>query len=89
MQAVSIRFPALLTTLLTLSRWIKTLVDNQPRFFLIIALALVVFLIWQAWIEEQRAKNTPPPGIQTAPTSSGDTPPAVTDMPPVGSVEAA
>lgn len=82
MQGVLIQYPVLLTKkIFTQSKWIKTVVDNQPRFFLIIALALVIFLIWQAWIEEQMAKNAPPPGTQPATTSSNDTP-NVADTPP-------
>ena len=40
--------------------------ENQ-RLFLIVALVLVLFLIWQAWIEEQAARHPPPPPTATAP----------------------
>jgi len=46
--------------------------DNQ-RLFLVIALVFVLFLIWQAWMEEQAAKTLPSQAVVTgepAPPSS-------------------
>lgn len=52
--------------------------DNQ-RLFLVMALVFVLFLIWQAWMEEQAAK-TPRPAVVTAePGPSGS---SVTAAPP-------
>lgn len=50
--------------------------DNQ-RLFLIIALVFVLFLIWQAWMEEQAAKTPPQAAVTTEPAA----PPASTAAP--------
>ena len=47
--------------------------DNQ-RLILVIALGLVLFLIWQAWIEEQMALNPPSPPTEQI-SSPGAAPP--------------
>jgi len=58
--------------------------DNQ-RLILVIALGLVLFLIWQAWIEEQMVLNPPPVQTSTstptgsAPASAPGEAPAPTD----------
>lgn len=67
--------------------------ENQ-RFFLVIALAFVVFLIWDAWQQEQRALLQPPStdtqtaadaganSVPAAPTAGGaDTVPAAGSVP--------
>lgn len=58
--------------------------ENQ-RLLLVIALVFVLFLIWQAWIEEQSAKG-PPPAPVTAPEagtppSEGGAVPSLKDVP--------
>ena len=47
--------------------------DNQ-RLFLGIGLVFVLFLIWQAWIEEQTVSQ-PPPQARTTERAAGDAPP--------------
>ncbi|MFO1351215.1 MAG: membrane protein insertase YidC [Gammaproteobacteria bacterium] len=50
--------------------------ENQ-RLFLVLALGFVVFLIWQAWVEEEMVKNAPPVAATTPITPSAiDTPAA-------------
>ncbi len=46
--------------------------ENQ-RLFLIFSLIFVLFLIWQAWVEEQALRNPPPTPVATAPVE-GTTP---------------
>jgi YidC/Oxa1 family membrane protein insertase len=50
----------------------KILADDNQRLILVIALGLVLFLIWNTWIEEQVALNPLPPQTATvnAPTAS-------------------
>jgi len=54
--------------------------ENQ-RFFLVIALAFVLFLIWDAWQQEQRAKLEPPPDdtVVSTPERGESVPTAPTD----------
>ena len=59
--------------------------DNQ-RLFLIIALAVVLILIWQAWIEEQAVRRSPPVEPRSASeafTSADQTVPDQQDVPSV------
>ncbi len=59
--------------------------ENQ-RLFLVIALMFVLFLIWEAWMEEQAALHSPPPPITTTTpgtgpaVSPGDVPNDLTDI---------
>lgn len=51
--------------------------ENQ-RLFLVIALMFVLFLIWQAWVEDRAAKNPPTPVATTsAPTAAAPSPAGV------------
>ncbi|HXH03997.1 MAG TPA: membrane protein insertase YidC [Candidatus Competibacteraceae bacterium] len=50
--------------------------ENQ-RLFLVIALVFVLFLIWQAWMQEQAARTAPPPtavSTQAQPGQDGTVP---------------
>ena len=59
--------------------------DNQ-RLILVIALGLVLFLIWQAWIEEQMALNPPSPPPEQASVSA---PPGAASSPDAATPAAA
>lgn len=57
--------------------------DNQ-RLFLIIALGIVLYLIADAWMAEQAAKNPPPETAPISSTTTGDTPGAPAGVPAPG-----
>ena len=58
--------------------------ENHQRLFLVLSLVFVLFLIWQAWLEEQAAKTRPIPATtQPVPgeTVPGDSVPTQQDVP--------
>jgi YidC/Oxa1 family membrane protein insertase len=61
--------------------------DNQ-RFLLVLALGLILFMIYQAWQDEQRRATTPPPVASTGAPASSGRPAPVSQAPQPGEVPA-